>query len=75
MFCEFWTHKKCAGLTNEVFNFLVKTAKATGHVQYICTACKSTCTSITKKIVSLDKEIKAVGDKAEENCKSIKKCN
>ena len=45
----------------------MKTVKATGHIQYICTACKSTCTSITKKIVSLDKDIKSVGEKAEEN--------
>ena len=74
MFCEFWTHKKCAGLTNEVFNFLVKTAKATGNVQYICTACTSTCTALSKKINPLDKEIKIIDQKVNDNSKDIQKC-
>jgi len=74
MFCEFWTHKKCAGLTNEVFNFLVKTAKATGNVQYICTACTSTCTALSKKINLLEKEIKIHDQKVNDNSKDIQKC-
>ena len=74
MFCEFWIHKKCAGLTKEVFDFMVKTAKATGNVQYICTACTSTCTSLNKKISTMDKELKGVVKTVDENTRVIEKC-
>ena len=73
MFCDFWTHKPCTGLTNEVFTFLTKTAKATGNVQYICTACTSTATSINKKINALDKDLRVVEGRVEDNTQDIQK--
>ena len=71
--CGLWIHKQCAGVTDEIFDFLDKQMKATGVAYWACRPCTVYAQGMNHRMRGIEEELKEVKKVNIENSTEIKK--
>jgi hypothetical protein len=67
--CGLWSHKTCAGLSNEFFNAMVEQMKATGQTFWGCRACSTYAAGMNHRLKEIHDKAQAAVDLAKETAK------
>ena len=71
--CGLWIHKGCAGLTDELFEFLDKQFQATGMAYWACKPCTVYARGMNHRMRGIEEDIKEVKKTVGQNSAEIKK--
>lgn len=71
--CGLWIHKVCAGLTDELFDFLDKQFSATGTAYWACKPCTVYAQGMNHRLRGIESDLAAVKKVAAENTSGLHK--
>ena len=71
--CGLWIHKSCAGVTDEIFDFLDKQMQATGVAYWACRPCTVYAQGMNHRMRGIEENIKEVKKATSENIAEIKR--
>ena len=70
--CGLWSHKSCAGVSDEFFKQLDEQAKNTGMAFWACRACANFAQGITRKVRDINSNVERLDGEVKEVRKDIK---
>ena len=70
--CGLWIHKTCAGVTDEIFNFLDKQMEATGVAYWACRPCTVYAQGMNHRMRGIEEAIKEVKKATSDNQDEIR---
>jgi flagellar biosynthesis GTPase FlhF len=71
--CALWIHKTCAGISDEIFNFLDTQQKETGTAYWACRACTAYAKGINHRMREIEGDLEKVKKSCDKNEEEIKK--
>ena len=70
--CGLWSHKQCAGLTDELFKMMEAQIKVTGNTCWACKPCLAYAAGITTKMKELEGRLEGVEKRMEDDSREVK---
>jgi len=70
--CGLWSHKQCAGLTDDLFKMMEMQIKVTGSSCWSCKPCTSYALGITQRMKEIEGKLENVEKKMEDSNKVVK---
>ena len=71
--CGLWIHKNCAGVTNNIFDFLDKQLQATGMAYWACRPCTVYAQGMNHRMRGIEEDLKEVKKSTAENSSEIRR--
>ena len=71
--CGLWIHKGCAGMTDDIFEFLDKQLQATGMAYWACKPCTVYAKGINNRMRGIEEDLKEVKKSTAENSSEIRR--
>jgi hypothetical protein len=73
--CKLWSHKECAGISDNLFKMRELQKKETGQVFCACCSCMNFAQSITTKVHIVNQKVEELRGEVQENTDGVAKAN